>query len=170
MHTYHRIAVEADDREEAIALAEAFANEQSWSDWNQIHIDDVESVISYKDNPTKFVEQKEQACKWTQETITQAVELYGDISLRELLTNPKYDFSSFNQPVNELTKEQRDKYLEESLAVFKATRAFEVLNGRYTSDVMFYDTIEYTANPKWVNERVGSNPDRQWIVIVDYHF
>jgi hypothetical protein len=86
------------------------------------------------------------------------------------LTNPKYDFSSFNKPVNDLTKEQRDIYLEESLAVFKVTRAFEVINKRYTSDVMFYDTIEYTADPKWVNERAESDPDRQWIVIVDYHF
>ena len=38
------------------------------------------------------------------------------------------------------------------------------------ADIMFYDTVEYTPNPEWVHKRAETNPEKQWIVIVDYHF
>jgi hypothetical protein len=46
----------------------------------------------------------------------------------------------------------------------------KVLNKEYGSETMFYDTVEYTPNPEWLNKRLESDPDSQWIVIVDYHF
>jgi hypothetical protein len=112
----------------------------------------------------------EQACGWTQDTITKAVELYGDIPLRDILTNPKYSFGSFTGSLQELTDKEREDYLNNSLAVYKVTRAFRILNQEYDSDTMFYDTVEYTPNPEWVHKRAETDPEKQWIVIVDYHF
>lgn len=174
MHTYHRLAVEADNEDDAKHIALDFAEAQGWSDWCSIPDDsrmqDGKIATNYKDNPEAFNKLVTVACGWTQETITKAVELYGDIPLSEILTNPKYTFGSFNQPLGELTEEQRDTYLKESLAVFKITRALKVLNSEYDSDTMFYDTVEYTPNPEWVHKRAETDPDKQWIVIVDYHF
>ena len=99
-----------------------------------------------------------------------AVELYGDVPLKDLLTNPKYDFKSFKGSLQELTQAERETYLKESLAIYKVTRALRIMNEEYDSDTMFYDTVEYTPNPKWVDERSKTDPDKQWIVIVDYHF
>ncbi len=174
MHTYHRLAVVADNEDEAKYTALHFAEEQGWSDWCSIveddRVQDMKVVTNYKQDPEGFNKLIDVACGWTQETVTKAVDLYGDIPLREILTNPKYDFSSFRKPLGELTEEQRETYLNESLGVFKITRALKVINKEYDSDTMFYDTVEYSPNPEWVRERAESDPDKQWIVIVDYHF
>jgi hypothetical protein len=103
--------------------------------------------------------------------VNKVVTEYGDVSLKEILTNPKYDFSGFvGKPYAEMTDEEKDNRMKESLAVFRVTRAFKVLNREYSSDTMFYDTVEYTPDPEWLNKRAESDPDSQWIVIVDYHF
>ena len=174
MHTYHRLAVEADNEQEAKGTALQFAEEQGWSDWCSIvdddRVQDMKVATQYTNNPKGFNELIDVACGWTQETVTKAVELYGDISLREILTNPKYDFGGFRKPLGDLTEEQREQHLNESLAIFKITRALKVINKEYDSDTMFYDTVEYTSNPEWVRKRTETDPDRQWIVIVDYHF
>ena len=174
MHTYHRLAVEADNEQEAKYTALHFAEEQGWSDWCSIvaddRVQDMKVATQYTNNPKGFNELIDVACGWTQETVTKAVDLYGDIPLREILTNPKYDFIGFRKPLGDLTEEERDTYLNESLAIFKITRALKVINKEYDSDTMFYDTVEYTSNHEWVRKRTETDPDRQWIVIVDYHF
>jgi len=175
MHTYHRIAVEAFDEEDAKGRALQFAESQEWSDWMSIvedsRLEDIKAVTNYKENPTGFTELVEQACKWTKECIGEVVKEYGEVSLKEILTNPQYDFAGYEgQPSPDLTQEQKDKRLTDSLAVFRIGRALKVLNSEYGSETMFYDAVELTPNPKYLNERCESNPEEQWIVIVDYHF
>jgi len=175
MHTYHRIAVEAFDEEDAKGRALQFAESQEWSDWMSIaddsHFTDKKAITNYKEDPTGFTELVEQACKWTKEYIGEVVKEYGEVSLKEILTNPQYDFAGYEgQPSPDLTQEQKDKRLTDSLAVFRIGRALKVLNSEYGSETMFYDAREYTPNPKYLTERCESNPEEQWIVIVDYHF
>lgn len=176
MHVYHRLAVEADNEDDAKHIALDFAEAQGWSDWccildeERVTDDGYKVATNFKDNPTDFNKLVEEACGWTQDTITKAVEVYGDIPLRDILTNPKYSFGSFTGSLQELTDEERDTYLNNSLAVYRVTRAFRILNQEYDSDTMFYDTVEYTPNPEWVHKRAETDPDKQWIVIVDYHF
>ena len=80
------------DEEDAKGRALQFAENQEWSDWHSLMETDgldFAVVTNYKANPEKFNELVEEALGWTQETIDQAVQKYGDISLKELLTNPK---------------------------------------------------------------------------------
>lgn len=175
MHTYHRLAVEADNEDEAKQLALHFAEEQGWSDWCSLPDEsrmkeDGKIATNYKDNPKGFNKLVDVACGWTEETVTEAVKLYGDIPLRELLTNPKYNFGKISEPLGDLTQEQRNQYLTDSLATHKVTRALRIVNKEYNSDTIFYDIVEYTSNPQWARKRAESDPDKQWIVIVDYHF
>ena len=174
MHTYHRLAVEAIDEDDAKGRALQFAENQEWSDWHSLMETDrldFAVVTNYKANPEKFNELVEEALGWTQETIDQVVKEYGDIPLKELLTNPQYDFAGYEgEPSPELTQEQKDKRLTDSLAVFRVGRALSVKNSEYGADIHFYDTKEYTPNPKYLQDRCATNPEEQWIVIVDYHF
>ena len=174
MHTYHRLAVEAIDEDDAKGRALQFAENQEWSDWHSLMETDrldFAVVTNYKANPEKFNELVEEALGWTQETIDQVVKEYGDIPLKELLTNPQYDFAGYEgEPSPELTQEQKDKRLTDSLAVFRVGRALSVKNSEYGADIHFYDTQEYTPNPKYLKDRCATNPEEQWIVIVDYHF
>ena len=58
MHTYHRIAVEAMDEEDAKGRALQFAENQAWSDWHSLpdgdRLDGVSVVTNYKANIAKF--------------------------------------------------------------------------------------------------------------------
>jgi hypothetical protein len=171
MHSYHRIAVEADNPEEAVALAQEFSNQQAWSDWNNVgNPKNPEMVFSYESNPTKFVEEMNKAWGWTEGNISEAVKKYGDITLRELLTDPKYDFAN-STPINteSATKEEKEKHFDEYMAIWKVGKAFSILNKNYTQDTMFYDASYYSIEPTNLKERIVTDPDRQWIVIVDYH-
>ena len=175
MHTYHRLAVQADSAEEAKAIALNFAEDQEWSDWHSLpddsRLSDMKVATNYTSDTTAFTKIVEQACEWTTDCIRDVVKQYGDVSLKEILTNPRYDFAVYEgQPVRELTEEENDKRLGDSLAVFRVSRAMKVLNKEYGSETMFYDTVEYTPNPEWLNKRTESDPDTQWIVIMDYHF
>jgi hypothetical protein len=175
MHTYHRLAVEAFDEVDAKGRALQFAESQEWSDWCSIveddRVADMKVATNYKQDPEGFNKLVEIACGWTQDTVNKVVSEYGDISLKEILTNPKYDFSDYDgKPYAEMTDEEKDNRMKESLAVFRVSRAMKVLNKEYSSDTMFYDTVEYTPNPEWLNKRLEKDPDSQWIVIVDYHF
>lgn len=175
MHTYHRLAVEAFDEVDAKGRALQFAESQEWSDWCSIvdedRVQDMKVATNYTQDPDGFKKLVEVACEWTQETIDKVVSEYGDISLKDILTDRKYDFADYDgKPYAEMTDEEKDNRMKESLAVFRVTRAFKVLNREYSSDTMFYDTVEYTPNPEWLNKRLEKDPDSQWIVIVDYHF
>ena len=175
MHTYHRLAVVAEDEQDAKNIALQFAESQEWSDWCSIveddRVQDMKVATNYTSDPTGFTKIVKQACEWTQECVDKVVSEYGDISLKEILTNRKYDFADYDgKPYAEMTDEEKDNRMKESLAVFRVTRAFKVLNREYSSETMFYDTVEYTPNPEWLNKRIESDPDTQWIVIVDYHF
>jgi hypothetical protein len=176
MHTYHRLAVEADNEQDAKSIALEFAEKQEWSDWCQIpevvvSSGEIKVATNYKADPQGFTNLVDQACKWTQETVENAVEMYGDIPLKDILTNQKYDFEYYgDKPYAEMNDEEKDNRMKESLAVFRITRAFKVLNREYSPDTMFYDTVEWSPNPKWMEKRLETDPDNQWIVIVDYHF
>ena len=107
---------------------------------------------------------------WTQETIDKTVKEYGDITLKDLLQDPRYDFAGFSGSNRTLTEEQRDTQLKNSLAVFRVGQALRIKNSEYNSETFFYDTVELTPNPKYLQDRCVSNPEEQWIVVVDYHF
>ena len=174
MHTYHRLAIEAIDEDDAKGKALQFAEQQEWSDWHSLpdndRLDGVSVATNYKANPTKFTELVEEALGWTQETIDKVTQEYGDITLKELLTNPKYDMGGFSGSLKELTEEERDTQLKNSLAVFRVGKALRVKNKEYDADTFFYDTQEYTPNQKYLQDRCAINPEEQWIVIVDFHF
>ncbi len=175
MHTYHRIAVQAMDKADAESRALTFAESQEWSDWMSVTDDSqyttTKAITNYKEDPTGFKELVEQACEWTNHCIGEVVKQYGEVSLKEILTNPQYDFAGYEgEPSPDLTEEQKGKRLTDSLAVFRIGRALKVLNSEYGSETMFYDAVELTPNTKYLTERCESNPEEQWIVIVDYHF
>jgi hypothetical protein len=175
MHTYHRLAVVADNADEAKAIALNFAEDQQWSDWCSLPEDskfsDIKVATNYTSDRQEFAKLVEQATKWTTETVTKVVEEYGDITLKDILTNPKYTFEHGDKrPITELAEEEKDERLKNSLGLFRVGKALSVLNEDYSAETMFYDTVEYTITPKYLQERLLSDPDTQWIVIVDYHF
>lgn len=171
MHTYHRIAVQAMDEADAKEKALNFAGRQEWSDWQSLPVRDGETVVvNHKANPKEFRDLVEEALVWTQDTIDKVVKDFGDITLKDLLLDPQYDFAGFSGSNTTLTQEQRDTQLKNSLAVFNVGQAFRIKNSEYGAETFFYDAVDLSPNPKYLRDRCVSNPEEQWIVVVDYHF
>lgn len=160
MHSGIALAVQADDAEDAVARAERF-NEYSahWSDWSEHGgrwSDVVEgSVLRYSDNPEKFRSIVENFQNSTQSETKRLMELVGDLSIKELVTDPKYRFSTGMGNLG--------------LRLWQANKLLSITQGTFCPEQHFYDTEEYTEQTKYMDERIAKDPDKQFIVIWDYH-
>ena len=97
---------------------------------------------------------------------------FGDIKLADILTNPKYSFRTMERNFNdkEISQEERDQILTDSLMTFRAKRAIKLCDGDFTSDQHCCDTVDYSADAVGLIERIKENPSEQYLVIMDYHF
>jgi len=174
VHSVVLLAVEAEDREDAIAKAEAHANDQSWSDWSEHGgrwADLLEgSVLCYADDPVKFTETVNTFLGFTKERFDDLIRQVGHYTVGELATNPELSFSSFNGPAPEdYTDEQKKERLTKSLSLFRATKLLELISGASTENQHFYDIQEFTNETRFMEERIAKNPENQFIVVWDFH-
>ena len=174
MHTYIILAVEADSHAEAVEVANGWnESNASWSDWYTVggrHSEDGET-ISYKENPEKFMELVKRNMSWTQQAKDDLLKGFADLKLSNILTDPKYSFRTMERNITgELTQDERDQMLQDSLVTFRAKRAIKLYDGDFTSDQHFFDTVDYTADAVSLVERTKENPSQQYLVVMDYHF
>ncbi len=177
MHTLHYIAVEAQDIEEAFSNVQAFLEPSDdtgfrncdWSDWHVVgggrwsdsqYEDSSNMIISYAQDPDKF-----------NKTIQDIV----DLRIKETrATADRINFDKFNSDVNayidnggELPDDNRfdlNSYYVQTIS--------KLLSGVWIPDSFFFDQKEYTADFRYVKERID-NPDTamlQFLVPVDFHF
>lgn len=175
MHTHILLAVEADSHAEAVETANGWnESNASWSDWYTVggRYDDEGETVSYEENPEKFMELVKRNMGWTQQAKDDFIKGFGDIKLADILTNPKYSFRTMERNFNdkEISQEERDQILTDSLMTFRAKRAIKLCDGDFTSDQHFFDTVDYSADAVGLIERIKENPSEQYLVIMDYHF
>lgn len=177
MHTGIVLAVEADDARSAVALAQHFnENNANWSDWNEHggRWDDVtpDSVLRYSDDPSRFIEIINTFKQYTFDAKYRYLEELGDVTIKELVTDKKY--LPFSERVGdkpaEMTEEERERYLDESLAVFRAKKLLQIHDGEFCPDSHFYDINEYTVSDKYLLKRIEETPKEQFLVVWDYHY
>lgn len=159
MHTGIVLAVQADDAEDAVGQAELF-NEYNarWSDWNEHggRWDDVVegAVLRYSDNPEKFRSIVKTFQEYAQNEVNRLIESVGNLSIKELATDPKYQYASGG---------------ELNLCLWQADKLLGMVRGEFCPSQHFYDTLEYTHHANYMDERIAKDPDRQFIVVWDYH-
>jgi hypothetical protein len=177
MHVVAAIAVEARDADDAVRRVESFNEEYaSWSDWGEHGgrwSDVVEgSVLRYADDPAKFREIVEKFRGFTEFDRNRLLEEVGELRVGELVSDPKYQF--FTKPnVDGLPDAEaarvRNESLTDSLKLFRAIKLLELAQGTFGPDQHFFDAEAHAADTRLLDERVAANPDRQFLVIWDYH-
>jgi hypothetical protein len=177
MHTGIAIVVEADDATHAVCVVEQFNEHNAqWSDWNEHGgrwSDVVEgSVLRYSDNPDKFRQILEQFRAFTEIDRSRLLEQVGELRVGELVSDPKYQF--YTKPnVNGLSDAEaervRNESLTDSLKLWRAIKLLELAQGTFGPDQHFFDAEAHAPDLRQLDERVAANPDRQFLVIWDYH-
>lgn len=168
MHTAQIILVEIEDEDtdSPQAFAEYFLDGAmeaggTWFDWYGGLTETLAGrwadgviegdVLRYSDNPelaeeviAKFLERRQNEIEYAQSVIE-------GCSVESL----SYDFDN------------HDKYDREGYALYKMGK---ILCNLWCPDSGVYDSVTYSANLKYFRERVQKNPEKQYLVVVDFHF
>lgn len=176
MHSGILLAIEADSKEEAVEKI-AFFNEHhaSWSDWNEHGgrwEDEIpNSVLCYSDDPTLFANAVSKFQRFTQETRERYLIEIGDVTVAELVTSEEYrPFHNCTEKVAEMTKKEREEYLNKSLTLWRAKKLLQLQDGEFGCDQHFYDAESHSVSDEYLLKRIEENPKRQFIVVWDYHY
>ena len=151
MHIPHMLLVDSGSKEEAVKFANQWAeiNSSHWSDWYEIGgrwegIFEGEHVVQYSEKPELFETQLKQ--------FIESVEGEKERHLDEL------DALSIKEIAN-------DSHLS-----WKAEKVLKLGMNKYFADQQVFDTETYSASLDAFRKRCEENPERQFAVVIDYHF
>ena len=177
MHTLHYIAVEAQDMEEAFSDVQAFLEPSEetgfrncdWSDWHVVgggrwsesqYEDSSNMIISYAEKPEEFNKVIDGIVKYRIENANQYLtkikldKFTSDIveyisNSGELPDDSRFDFNNYY--INTMCK---------------------LMSGEWIPDSAFFDKKEYTADLRYLRERLDKPETAmlQFLVPVDFHF
>lgn len=165
MHSGVFLVVEADSREEAIDLAQEFANDTNWSDWNEHEgrwkgiLDG--GVLRYSDDSKRFNELVDGAIQNTSAGLNELLNYVGDLTIRELVTDNRYRLG------NDDSEDPRD--IDEFLALHRSKKALNIVYGDFSQDMFFFDIKDYANNRTSLDRRIMENPDKQYLLMWDFH-
>lgn len=163
-HTGQILLVVADTEEEALdavrsAITYNDVPNPDWSDWHEIggRWDgqlEGKNVMQYHGNEAKAEEFIAGRLAERRQEMEYLLEKSKDITLED--AHDQYD------PEVENFKYSMNVYYHEKLA--------KVLQDDWTTDSYVYDLEVYTANLKYFRERLEKEPEKQFLVVVDFHF
>jgi hypothetical protein len=170
MHVIHFIAVKANSKEEAFDVVQGELENEShiasdWSDWNVVgggrwnsnnsqYDNDDSDIISYDEEPKKFVEALAQAREWKIQSLKWALDNF----------KPDEMLQAADRFINNngMHLHQSDQF---SMNYFYAKNIADMLSGHYNSDSHYYDIYNHTTNMEYVMD----NPQGFYLIPVDFH-
>jgi len=177
MHTLHYIAVEAQDMEEAFSDVQAFLEPSEetgfrncdWSDWHVVgggrwsesqYEDSSNMIISYAEKPEEF------------NKIIDGIVKYRIENANQYLTKIKLDkFTSdiveYISNSGELPDDSRFDFNN-----YYINTMCKLMSGEWIPDSAFFDKKDYTADLRYLRERLDKPETAmlQFLVPVDFHF
>jgi hypothetical protein len=159
MHVLHFIAVEADTAEEAVREVEiVLENDESpvfpWSDWAVVggRWEDEGKVHAYSDDPEKFNGFLERA---RTNRVEELHRLLNSIDVEKAIA---------------IAQNYQGEDIGYNPDLYRLRQALCIADDYGKHDQFFYDLKEWTGHFTYVKERCLHAPDRQFIVLVDFHY
>jgi len=172
MHVLHHIAVEAVSSESAFQLVKDFTRDVDWSDWCVVgggrwsskpgSEDTPQDVISYVKNKHMFTK----ALELSRESRKSQMKYYLDGICGENEATFMIDVLGYmktgDTPLRTTTSSLWNR-------AYYFHRASSLLLGQYISDSFFYDLEENVTTFDYLLDRLINNPEKQYLVPVDFH-
>jgi hypothetical protein len=159
MHTLHWIAVEADNAEEALetVIANFQDSEGQWFDW------------FHEEIGGRWADQD--WCKIYQgKNIFIGLDRVKDNRKHEVeRALEKIDISEFESQLNNY--DGSDVVTSDySMNLWRITKMAKLLSGEWTCDSYFFDMVYGSGTISDLLKRIESDPDKQFLVPIDFHF
>ena len=157
MHTLHWVAVEADSIEEAEqeVLSQLLDREDNWWDW----FDD--SIGGRWADEAKTLQGKDILAGLERVKETRKAEIK---SLLERTDLTMFEFYAENYDGEDLEG-------EDAMNLWRISAMAKVISGEWSCDSFFTDLLEYgTANTGYLLKRLESEPEKQFLVPIDFHY
>ena len=177
MHTLHYIAVEAQDIEEAFSDVQAFLEPSEetgfrncdWSDWHVVgggrwsesqYEDSSNMIISYAEKPEEFNKIIDGIVKYRIENANQYL---NKIKL-DKFTSDIVEYISNNGELPDDSRFDFNNYYINTMC--------RLMSGEWIPDSAFFDKKDYTADLRYLRERLDKPETAmlQFLVPVDFHF
>lgn len=174
MHVCQIMLIEADSSEEAIDYAKStitYAEESypAWSDWHGglgeglagrwsglfQGWEDTRDVLQYTENPTLAEDIIKDWLKGRTDEISRCWEQVKATDIEKMIT-------AYNSEVSD--------YGEIGMNAWTLTRLGKLLSNYWSSDTGVYDLTAHTASLQYFRERLALQPDKQYLVPIDFHF
>lgn len=174
IHTLGIIIVEAEDADDAAFVAEEFVDTVNWSDWSEIGgrwADLIEGkALRYTDNPEKFMEIIQRGINSRKHHFDELLAAVGNLTVGELATDPTYNLFGGTAAQEAENEDERNKRIDRSLALYRANRLLELAGDQFTPDTHYFDTASGSTKVSYLMERIQEgDPNKQWVVIWDFH-
>jgi hypothetical protein len=174
MHVLQRIAVQAEDKDEAFArvkdtLEQEMGNNEysssTWYDWfvagggrwninpDSQYEEDNNMTISYEEEPDKFISQVALAMQSRVEEFGRYRKYYDE---RAVDINAKLD--SF------------DGSTDYSLDLYDLSMMIDMLQGKWNYNSYFFDMHNQSVSQKFMLESIDKGDKNWYLVYVDFHF
>ncbi len=168
MHSLVIFSTVAESEREAHDKVSAFINENChWSDWNEIGgrwdgFIEGKNVFSYKENPEAFLDAVKKAIEYRTESINRLIVDVGSKTLAEIVGNPKY-----YEPTS--PDSDMDRTIDELLTAYRAKVLLGIVTHESGPEQTFFDTEDHRGDDRTLRKRIESDPDKQWLVVWDFH-
>ena len=174
MHVLHYIAVEAQDKEEATEfvnsnLETTLEEGAPWYDWfvtgggrftaettERAYEDTSYHTLSYVDDSLRFYAVLKERQRLRLEQFKERFERVNETKLKDIIQS--------------YLSEGSEAIGGDRLTVYNYIEMLKTINGYWTPDSYFYDLVSYDTEIDDVKERIKNNPNKQFLVPVDFHF
>ncbi len=177
MHTCQIMLVEAEDAEDAIgivrgAITHAETPYPAWSDW---HGGIGEGLAGRWSGLFHGWEENQDVLCYTENKVLADDIIKEFVSYR--IAETKMLWEGINKDSGfdvEKAISEYDPYSQRfddnAMKLWRLQRVAKILNNDWCSDTGVYDLQEHTANLEYFKIRLDKNPEKQYLVPVDFHF
>jgi hypothetical protein len=174
MHVLQRIAVQAEDKDQAFRTVKDYLKNQmgdeynlsSWYDWfvagggrwnpnpdSQYNDNDQSMTISYEEEPEKFIS-----------AINEAIE-----ARQEEFNSYRRDFEEKNINISEYLDSYNGN-LDYSFTLYPLSKMIDMLQGKWDFNSYFFDVHHDSVNTKHMLDSIDTGNKNWYLVFVDFHF
>lgn len=172
MHVGHILLVEAESVEEArdnvYSRLMGETNEPEWSDWHNVSAGSESFAGRWKGHYFGEANELDVLCYADNATLAEEV-ILGQIAQR------KKELEDYRQRIldegYDIMSVEYDPYGEAyDMKPYYVKKVAEILNDNWTPDSYVVDLENYTAGLSGFAKRVIEAPEKQFLVVVDFHF